>query len=187
VITLYSLSYTQEIYKVKVRESLPLFGGIIMPYVIPLVKNLFERGVFLAMVEDLHNQGQCQASFLLNQGIEVPLKLSAVATPSVVGAESEEAEEQEPWLRIEVDHDHKVTIHSPKKTREIIRGISESSGHFWSTLENHVVVLVEKFYKNNFFFVETDLDNAGALRTLFGYSDEIDLNVRVKAAIPQKA
>jgi hypothetical protein len=50
-----------------------------------------------------------------------------------------------------------------------------------------VVVLVEKFYKNNFIFVETDEENAGALRTLFGYSDEIDLNIRVKAATPQKA
>jgi len=185
VITLYSLSYTQEIYKVRIRESTPLVGGIVMPYVTPLVANMFNRGVFLGMVDDPHNQGQCQASFLLNQGIEMPLKLSVVVTPTVVGVDSED-EGSSPRLKIEVDHDRKITIHSPKKTREIIRATSDAAGHNWGMIDNHVVVLVERFYKNNFVFVETDSENAGALRTLFGYSDEIELNLRVKAATPQK-
>ena len=186
MITLYSLSYTQEVYKVKVRESLPLVGGIVLPYLSPLVAELFNNGVFLASVEDVHNQGQCQASFLLNQGIEIPLKLTVIATPTVVGVDTEDHDDS-PKLRIEIDPAQKVTLHSPKRTREIIHATSDAAGHNWGLIEKHVVVLVERFYKNNFVFVETGKENSGTLRTLFGYADEVNLNVRVKAAAPQKA
>lgn len=181
MITLYSLSYTQEVYKAKVNAHLKLFSALVMPFLRPLVKELFNNGVFLALIEDLHNQGQCQASFLLNQGIEIPLKLSTErCSPDDEGDEF-------PKLIIEVNAKHKVTLHAPKRTREILRSTAEKAGHDWGMIENYVVTLVKEFYKENFVFVEMDEGNAESLRKLFGYVDDVGLLVRVKAATPQKA
>jgi hypothetical protein len=185
MITFYSLSYTKEIYAVRVREKWAFFATAVMNRVTPMVKSLFDRGVFLALVDDLDNQGQCKASFLLNQGIEIPIRLSAVVKPSVVGVDAED-EDEEPRLVVKADSQSKIMLHSPKRTRELIQTVVAAAGIDWEGVKGIVGGMVEKLYADNFVFVETDADNASSLRILFGYSDDVDLNVRLKAATPQK-
>jgi hypothetical protein len=185
MITVYSLSYTQEIYAVRAREKWNFFASAVMAQVTPLVKSMFERGVFLALVDDLDNQGQCKASFLLNQGIEIPIRLSVTVKPSVVGVDSED-EDEEPRLVVKVDPQSKFMLHSPKRTRDIIQATVSAAGIDWESVKSIVGGMVEKLYADSFVFVETDADNASSLRILFGYSDDVELNVRLKAATPQK-